>query len=201
MVTFTIAVILFFITPGPAVLSVAGVGSAFGSGPGIKYIAGLWVGTNLVAIVIVSGLAATALENRNIQLLFLTMSLLYLSFLAAKIAFAGTKVAFSNPKKPPGFMHGVILQIINPKAYAVGTALFTGFPIHTNSLALETGLKFVIINAIWIPMHFVWLYAGVYLRKLNLSPYIQKCINIFMALSMLIVVVLALLSGDWDMEI
>ena len=68
MVTFTIAVILFFITPGPAVLSVAGVGSAFGSGPGIKYIAGLWVGTNLVAIVIVSGLAATALENRNIQL-------------------------------------------------------------------------------------------------------------------------------------
>ena len=82
MVTFTIAVILFFITPGPAVLSVAGVGSAFGSGPGIKYIAGLWVGTNLVAIVIVSGLAATALENRNIQLIFLTMSLLYLSFLA-----------------------------------------------------------------------------------------------------------------------
>ena len=196
MLAFSIAVFLFFITPGPAVLSVAGVGSAFGAGPGTKYIAGLCVGTNLVAIGVVSGLAAIALADENIRLLLLIASLGYLSFLAAKIAFAGTKIAFGSPKEPPGFIHGVVLQTVNPKAYAVGTALFTGFPSLASSVALETTIKFIIINAIWIPMHFVWLYAGVYLRTLNLAPIIQKRINVFMALSMLIVVGLAVISAE-----
>ncbi len=196
MLAFSIAVFLFFITPGPAVLFVAGVGSAFGAGPGIKFIAGLCLGTNLVAIGVVSGLAAIALADENIRLLLLITSLGYLSFLAAKIALAGSTIAFGNPKNPPGFIHGVVLQTVNPKAYAVGTALFTGFPLFERSVALETTIKFVIINAIWIPMHFVWLYAGVYLRALNLAPIIQKRINVFMALSMLIVVGLAVISAE-----
>ena len=61
MLTFALAVFFLIITPGPGVLSVAGVGSSFGSGPGARYIAGLFVGTNLVALAVVSGMAAIAL--------------------------------------------------------------------------------------------------------------------------------------------
>ena len=116
MLAFTIAVFLFFITPGPGVLSVAGVGSAFGAGPGKNYIAGLCVGNNLVVVGNISGLAALIFADKNIRLLLLIVSLGYLLFLAAKIAFAGTTIAFGNPRKPPGFIDGIVLQTLNPKA-------------------------------------------------------------------------------------
>ncbi len=64
MLTFALAVFFLIITPGPGVLSVAGVGSAFGSGPGARYIAGLFVGTNLVALAVVSGMAAIIWPTR-----------------------------------------------------------------------------------------------------------------------------------------
>ena len=56
MLSFTLAVFLLLITPGPGVLSTAGVGAAFGTRAGIQYVVGLFVGTNIVALSIVSGL-------------------------------------------------------------------------------------------------------------------------------------------------
>ena len=48
MLAFTVAVFFLLITPGPGVLSVAGVGAAFGPGPGTRYLVGLCVGSNAV---------------------------------------------------------------------------------------------------------------------------------------------------------
>ena len=63
MLTFALAVFFLIITPGPGVLSVAGVGASFGSKPGARYIAGLFIGTNLVGLAVVSGLAAILLAS------------------------------------------------------------------------------------------------------------------------------------------
>ena len=52
-------------------------------------------------------------------------------------------------------------------------------------------IKFAIMNAIWIPIHFLWLAAGVTLHRLDLPQRTQFIINILMALSMLAVVALA----------
>jgi threonine/homoserine/homoserine lactone efflux protein len=194
MLTFAAAVFFLIITPGPGVLSVAGVGSAFGSQPGTRYIAGLFVGTNMVALAVVSGLAAIALADANIRLFLLIASTGYLAFLAARIAFSGSRIAFIEAVKPPEFWGGITLQMINPKAYAVNTALFTGFAFWPESLVTETMIKFLILNAMWIPIHFLWLYAGVTLHRLNLPARIQSRINIAMALSMLAVVALAALA-------
>jgi threonine/homoserine/homoserine lactone efflux protein len=62
------------------------------------------------------------------------------------------------------------------------------------ALAWETGLKFLIMNAIWIPIHLLWLWAGVTLRRLDLAPRVQRGINAGMALAMLAVVGLAVWS-------
>jgi threonine/homoserine/homoserine lactone efflux protein len=182
------------ITPGPGVLSVAGVGSAFGFGPGARYIAGLFVGTNLVAIAVVSGMATVILANENIRAGLLIASVLYLLYLAYRIAFAGTRIAFKEAPSAPGFLAGVTLQLVNPKAYAVNTTLLTGFAFLPSSLVAETLLKFLIMNLIWIPIHFGWLYVGMTIHRLNLAPHVQRRVNIAMAISMLIVVGLALLA-------
>jgi threonine/homoserine/homoserine lactone efflux protein len=195
MLTFAFAVFLLIITPGPGVLSTAGMGAAYGFRAGLRYVAGLFLGTNFVAAAVISGLAAIVLGVPVIRWVLLAASVAYLLYLAFRIAFAGSRIAFIEAKNPPGVFAGILLQAINPKAYAVNTTLFSGFAFLPASFAAETALKLVILNAIWLPIHLGWLYAGVALQRLNVRPARQRIINIAMASSMLGVVALALLSG------
>ena len=194
MLAFAIAVFLLLITPGPGVLSAAGVGAAYGKASGVRYIAGLFLGTNLVALAVVFGLASVILTVPSIRNVFLVASAAYLVLLAWRIAFAGSRIAFIHKDNDPGIVAGILLQIINPKAYAVNTTLFTGFAFAPDSLLFETVAKFIIINSIWIPIHLLWLWAGISIQKLNLKPVVQSRINVFMAIAMLGVVLLAGLS-------
>ena len=191
MLAFIIALFFLIITPGPGVLTTAGVGSAYGYGPGLRFLCGLFVGSNLVAVGIVSGLAAVVLANENIKFALFVASTCYLLYLAARIAFSGAKIAFIKKAKPPGFWGAVVLQILNPKSYVVYTTLFAGFPFMAEAPFTEILVKFAIVNAMWIPVHLLWLWAGVSLHRLDLAPRVQFRINIAMALAMLVVVVLA----------
>ena len=168
MILFAAAVFFLLITPGPGVLSTAGVGAGHGFRAGLRYLTGLFIGTNI----------------------------LYLLYLAARIAFAGSKVAFVAAATAPGIGAGILLQAINPKAYAVNTTLFAGFPYAPDSLVFETITKLLIVNAFWIPIHLGWLWAGASLHRLNLSDTAQRRIKYAMAAAMLGVVALALIAGD-----
>ncbi|MDA7947191.1 MAG: LysE family transporter [Hyphomicrobiaceae bacterium] len=194
MLSFALAVFFLFITPGPGVLSIAGVGAAYGYRKALRYFAGLFVGTNLVAFAVISGLAALMLSVPALRSLFLFGSAGYLLYLAYRIAFSGTEIAFIKAPTAPGFVAGIVLQAINPKAYAVNTTFFSGFAFWPESLVVETMIKLAIMNAIWIPIHVGWLAAGVTVQRLNLAPRTHFVINMIMAFSMLAVVVLATLA-------
>lgn len=194
MLTFAAAVFFLIITPGPGVLSTAGVGAAFGAQAGTRYVVGLFIGTNLVCLAVVSGLTAAILADERLRMVFFAASICYLLYLAGRIALAGSKIAFIERQSPPGIKGGILLQAINPKAYAVNTSLFTGFIFLPDNYPLEIVLKFFIVNAIWIPIHFAWLWAGISLRRMDLPHTTQRAINIVMALSMLAVVALAALA-------
>jgi threonine/homoserine/homoserine lactone efflux protein len=193
MLTFALAVFLLIITPGPGVLSLAGVGAAFGLRQGFSYLAGLFIGTNLVCFLVISGLATVMLTTPLIRTLLLISSAAYLGYLAFKIAFAGTKIAFIHMSKP-GLLSGLTLQLINPKAYAVNTTLFSGFAFYPNSFFVETALKLLIANVIWIALHMLWLYVGVRVNRLELPARTQRLINMLMAICLLAVVVLSVWS-------
>ncbi|MDD9922213.1 MAG: LysE family translocator, partial [Boseongicola sp.] len=119
------------------------------------------------------------------------ISIAYLAYLAFRIAFAGSKIAFIERASPPGIKGGILLQAVNPKAYAVNTALFSGFAFLPNAPAVEIALKLIILNAIWIAIHFLWLWAGITIKRLELPENTQRKINFAMAASMLMVVALA----------
>ena len=193
MFAFALAVFLLIITPGPGVLSTAGVGAAYGWRQGLFYVAGLGAGTNLVSLAVISGLAAVILAQPFVRTILLFASAVYLGYLALRIALAGAKIAFIQTSAP-GFIAGVMLQFINPKAYAVNTTLFTSFAFFPDSFAVETGLKLLIMNTIWLPLHLLWLYAGVRLNALNLPARTQKLINLAMAACLLAVVLLSIWS-------
>lgn len=195
MLAFTAAVFFLLITPGPGVLSLAGVGASFGREAGLRYLVGLCIGSNLVMLAVVAGLTAILLADERIRLVLMIASFSYLLYLAARIALAGSKIAFIGRSAPPGIRGGLALQAINPKAYVVGTSLFTGFAFLPDAPLAEITIKFIAINAVWIPIHILWLWAGVSLQRLELAPHRQRAINIAMAAAMVMVVVLAALSA------
>ncbi|MEL6505383.1 MAG: LysE family transporter [Pseudomonadota bacterium] len=194
MLVFATSLFLLLLTPGPGVLSLAGTGSAFGMKQGWAYGIGLFFGSNMVMLAAATGLAALFLANDKLRLVFTVLSTAYLIYLALRIALAGSKIAFIESAAPPGFWGGIALQVINPKAYAVGTFVFSNFPILPGNLVGEILLKFVVLNAIWIPIHILWLMAGVSVNELNLPARTQRLINIGMACAMLLVVGLAIWS-------
>jgi len=193
MDSFALAVLLLTITPGPAVLTLAGVGSAFGWRHGVLFISGLFVGVHLVCFAVISGLAALIMADPVVRVVLLLASSAYLGYLALKIALAGTKIGFIH-MAAPGFVTGVMLQLINPKAYAVNTMLFSSFAFYPDNFAIETGLKLLINNAMWIPIHLLWLYAGVKVNQLDLPAQTHKMINFVMAGCLLAVVGLSVWS-------
>ncbi|MCR9255540.1 MAG: LysE family translocator [Alphaproteobacteria bacterium] len=194
MLAFAAAVFFLIITPGPGVLSVAGIGSGFGFRAGNRFVFGLWVGNNFVALLVVSGLAVAVMADPVVRTVLLGASTAYLLYLAARIALAGSKIAFIERQSPPGTTDAIALQFVNPKAYAVNTAFFSGFGFLPAEPSAEILIKFVIMNAIWIPIHYLWLWAGVTVRRLDLPPRTQSIINILMAAAMVAVVALALLA-------
>jgi len=194
MFEFAAAVFLLIASPGPGVMGCAGMGAAYGFRPGLRFITGLCLGQLVVIAMVVSGLAAAVLAVPAIRTILVILSTCYLLYLAAKIAFAGTTIEFLRTDRAPGVMSGFLLQPINPKAYVVNINLFSAFVIWPEAYWFEVGVKLVILNLVWIPIHIAWLYAGVSLERLNLAPRTQRIINMAMALAMLAAVALAVSS-------
>ena len=194
MLAFTIAIFLMIITPGPGVLSLAATGSGFGWKTGTLYLVGLFIGTNTVLVLVVTGFKGFLFEIPWVEPVFLIISLSYLTWIAWRIATAGNEIKFKQSKKKPTFFEAIFLQVINPKAYLVNGILFTGFPLQGFNLQQEILIKTLIINFVWVPVHFIWLWLGVKLRQWGLSKGRQLAVNKSMAFCLFIVILLAGLS-------
>ena len=191
MVTYVIISFLMMVTPGPGVLSLAGVGAGFGWRVGIMYLIGLFLGTNGVALLVVLGFKQFLFEIDGVELTFLFLSLSYLSFLSWRIATSDNKTRFKHRFKSPKLYEGVFLQFVNPKAYVVQGHLFIVLSLGILPYNLEIITKFIIVNSIWIPIHFLWLWLGISLKKWSLASNKQIWVNRGMGLALFAVVILS----------
>ena len=73
MLTFATSLLFILGTPGPGVLSLAGVGAAFGYRQAWIYGTGLFFGSNMVMVVAASGLAALLLADERLRLVFIVL--------------------------------------------------------------------------------------------------------------------------------
>ena len=191
MVTYVIISFLMMVTPGPGVLSLAGVGAGFGWRVGIMYLIGLFLGTNGVALLVVLGFKQFLFNIDGVELTFLFLSLSYLSFLSWRIATSDNKTGFKQSFKSPKLYEGVFLQFVNPKAYVVQGHLFVVLSLGILPYNLEIITKFMIVNSIWIPIHFFWLWLGISLKKWSLASNKQIWVNRGMGLALFAVVILS----------
>jgi len=191
MITYIIISFLMMVTPGPGVLSLAGVGAGFGWKVGFMYLIGLFFGTNGVALLVVLGFKQFLFEIDGVEITFLILSLSYLSFLSWRIATSDNKTGFKQSLKVPRLYEGIFLQFVNPKAYVVQGHLFVVLSLGMASYSTEIMVKFIIVNSIWIPIHLFWLWLGISLKKWSLAVNKQIWVNRGMGLALFAVVILS----------
>ena len=196
MLTFSLAVTLLMLTPGPAVLMIANIGVNFDFRKGVPFVFGVIVGANIVALSVVLGIASVINTYTLLRLILLIISSIFIFYLAVKILMQNSAQETTSNLKKINFYDGLVLQILNPKNYIVQITLFSGFLIWNDNFILEAFIKLVIANMIWFPMHLLWLILGVTVKKMQLSRKSLKILNVVMAGSLLSFIAMAFFNFE-----
>ncbi|MFZ3582798.1 hypothetical protein ACOI1H_11575 [Loktanella sp. DJP18] len=94
MLTYAGAVLSLIGPSGPGGLSRVRVDSGFGIHPGLRHLVGLFIGTNLMLLAVITGLAALILDVPSPRAMLMGLSLACLGYLAARIALAESRFKF-----------------------------------------------------------------------------------------------------------
>ena len=196
MLTFSLAVTLLMLTPGPAVLMIANIGVNFDFRKGVPFVFGVIIGANIVALSVVLGIASVINTYTLLRLILLIISSIFIFYLAVKILMQNSVKETTSNFRKINFYDGLVLQILNPKNYIVQITLFSGFLIWNDNFILEAFIKLVIANMIWFPMHLLWLILGVTVKKMQLSRKSLKILNMVMAGSLLSFIAMAFFNFE-----
>jgi threonine/homoserine/homoserine lactone efflux protein len=179
-------------SPGPATLSLAAAGAAFGARRVSAYLAGIVVGMVGVMTVTACGLAGLLLAVPGATPVVTVAAAGYFVWLAWRIATAPPLAADDGERGPPGFLGGLGLSLVNPKGYAAMAALFSGFVLLRDQLALDAAVKIVLLTAVIVAVNVLWLQAGAMMTRFFRQPRTSRIVNVAFAVLLLASVVLAL---------
>jgi threonine/homoserine/homoserine lactone efflux protein len=187
--SFVLATVALAGSPGPATLSLAAAGAAFGVRGGWRYLVGVASGMAVVIVLTVSGLTGVLLAIPGAAPVVGLMAATYIVYLAYRIATAPPLSAATRTGPRPSFAGGVVLAVLNPKAYAALAALFSGFTLLADQPLMEAWVKAAIILAITLVVHVGWLLAGSGLTRLFADPRSNRVINVGFAVLLVLSVV------------
>ena len=97
MISFILAAFFLVVTPGPGVLSTAGVGAAYGFRAGLPYLSGIILGSLLVMAAVATGLAAFLFSYPPLRTILLALSAAYLLYIAFRIATSAERGSGASP--------------------------------------------------------------------------------------------------------
>jgi len=180
-------------SPGPATLSLAATGAAFGPRQGLGYLAGLVIGMILVMAIIATGLAGLVLAVPGVGPAVTIAAALYFVYLAIRIATAPPLAADGAGQRRPGFIAGLLLSVVNPKGYAAMAALFSGFVLIRARLDWDALTKIAVLTAIIVVVNLIWLGSGALLTRFFRDPRTSRVINVSFAILLIASVAAALL--------
>ncbi len=180
-------------SPGPATLSLAATGAAFGARRGLGYMAGIVIGMVVVMCIIATGVTGMMLAIPSATPVVASLAGAYIVYLAYRIATALPLAENTGQHRQPSFVGGVFLSLVNPKGYAAMAALFSGFVLVGERLHLDAALKIIILAAIIIVVNVAWLFIGAALTRLFREPGINRAINVTFAVLLIASVAFALL--------
>jgi threonine/homoserine/homoserine lactone efflux protein len=179
-------------SPGPATLSLAATGAAFGARRGLAYMTGINVGMAGVMAITASGVVGVLLAVPGAVPVVTISAGAYFLYLAFRIATAPPLTERDEARKPPSFAAGVFLSAVNPKGYAAMAALFSGFVLLREQLVLDAAFKIAVIAAVITSVNLAWLFAGAALTRAFRAPGLNRIINVTFAVLLIASVAVAL---------
>ncbi|WP_109311489.1 LysE family translocator [Ruegeria sp. AU67] len=146
-------------TPGPANMVLLGTGARYGFRAALPFVAGVILGKQLIIWPVGFGLLQLADQAPIVFSVLKYASAAYICWLAWKIA--NLRLSRSETVGDvPGFWAGLIVHPLNPKAWAMIIAGFTGFvAVGTPSFnaTFTIALCLLLCQAV---LHPIWTFAG-----------------------------------------
>lgn len=180
-------------SPGPATLSLAAAGAAFGARRGLGYMAGIVIGMVGVMGIAAAGVIGVLLAIPGATPVVIAAAAAYFAYLAYRIATAPPLAEGASAGRRPSFAGGLFLSLVNPKGYAAMAALFSGFVLVQGRVALDAALKAIVLLAIMVAVNIAWLLLGTALTRLFREPRANRAINLAFAVLLIASVAGALL--------
>ena len=145
-------------TPGPANMALMTTGAAHGLRAALPFVAGVALGKQLIIWPVGFGLMELAARAPWAFELLKWVSAAYIVWLAWRVA--NMRLAEGRGGEAPGFLAGLIVHPLNPKAWGMITAGFTNFTA-TGAPALEaTATIAAILLAAQVVLHPLWTWGG-----------------------------------------
>lgn len=182
---FLIAALALAGSPGPATLSLAAAGAAFGARRGVAYLAGLTIGMVVVMGIVASGVVGLLLAVPGAGPVVTGLAALYFIWLAWRIATAPPLSEGGPERPPPTFLAGLLLSLVNPKGYAAMAALYSGFVLMPGQVVLDIAVKVTWLTLVIAAVNVGWLLVGAALTRLFRDPRSNRIVNVAFAILLL----------------
>ena len=181
-------------SPGPATLSLAAIGTAYGFRRGIPYLIGIMAGTWGVLLLIATGITAIIMTQPVLMRVVTTAAAAYILYLAWRIATAPVGVKAVASDMAPAALPGFLLAIANPKAFAAIGAAYAGHTLVETNLLADTLAKVAALTVMVIIVNVGWLGFGAAFSRVLSHPILGRIANITFAIALVSSVGVALLS-------
>lgn len=169
-------------SPGPATLSSAAIGTAFGMRAGLPYVAGICLGTATVLLLIATGIAGLIFVVPGAVPVVSVLAAAYILYLAWRIATAPVGGLNRDPGAgPAGFVGGYLLAIANPKAFAAIGAVYSTHFVIPGDPVLDAAAKVAALIPVIVLVNLTWLAFGSLFSRWLSHPALGRLVNIAFA--------------------
>lgn len=150
-------------TPGPANMALMTTGAAHGVRAALPFVAGVALGKQLIIWPIGFGLMGLAARYPWAFEGLKWLSAAYIIWLAWRVA--NMRLAEGTTARAPGFLAGLIVHPLNPKAWAMITGGFTAFTAPGTPALQATATIAAILLATQVVLHPLWTWGGSLMAK------------------------------------
>lgn len=176
-------VLITTFTPGPSNISSASIAALYGYKNTLNYQVGLAAG--VFFMMLLSGWISSTLLSifPALEPVLRYAGAGYILYLALGILKASYTFTDQNVK-PLGFVHGLVLQVLNPKLIVYAFTLFSAFLTSiTNNLALVV-LAAILLAATSFGATSMWALFGTAIRTWLHNPRLKAVVNILLSLAL-----------------
>jgi threonine/homoserine/homoserine lactone efflux protein len=180
-----LSALLLMGSPGPATMSLAATGAAFGIRRGLSYLAGIIIGTTAVLAVVATGVTGMILAIPGVTPVIIGLAFVYILYLAYQIATAPPPSEMASDTQP-SLLGGLFLGVANPKAYAAIGAVYASAVLVADRPLLDAATKLVLLTGVIILVNAFWLAVGATLAGVLRRPRTARIINLSFAVLLIV---------------